>query len=409
MSAPALWSTSTPLAPPSERTLSARRLRLAEACPRQLHRVCAEWPWGPGYPRATGPGEERRLCAAMVRALVHELLVEATRHPAGASHAELLRGIGQWTTALPRAAHAAVGELLGGHRVAPDVVDALRSKAASGEISAEVRSMVAKLIKHVDLSAPLLPGPVGAADGRYVDVELDHEGQDGPWADRVELVEVSGQVVTLTALRARWGQSGEPLDVEDDRLALLAWLWQRTHGGARFHLRLLTPEGILDRGSRSAAAIADLGRRLEARGAASRLAVGGAQPQADVPRCGRCPVRQGCELWWSVERPREAAGPERIVDVEVEILPSASSRVRAARVLAVSASISGLEVGASVEIAQDLSAPVGLSGADPGARLRLINWRGTPPTQEDDVCWLLSPVQASAQTGWRSSEVFRVE
>ena len=344
----------------------------------------------------------------MVRELLRALLIEATRHPAGASHADLLRGIGQWTTALPRAAQAAVDELLGGARVAPDVVDALRSKAASGAIATEVRSMVAKILKHVDLSAPLLSGPAGAAAGRYVDVDLAVEAQDGLWRDRVDLAEVSGQEVTLTSVRARWGQPGEPLDVEDDRLALLAWLWQRAHGGARFHMRLLTPGGILDRGSRSAAEIADLGLRFEARGAASRLAVGGAQPQADVPRCGRCPVRQGCELWWSVERPREAAGPERIVDVEVEILPSASSRVRAARVLAVSASISGLEVGASVEIAQDLSAPVGLSGADPGARLRLINWRGTPPTQEDDVCWLLSPVQASAQTGWRASEVFRV-
>ena len=282
MSATLLWSTSTPLAPPSERTLSARRLRLAEACPRQVHRICAEWPWGRGYPRGTGPGEERRLCSAMVRELVRALLVEATRHPPGAPSADLLRGIGQWTVALPQAARSAVDGLLDGSRVSPDVVETLRAKAGGGEIAKEVRRMVGEIFKHVERSAPLCLGPAEPSDGRYVDIELGHEAQDGPWGERVDLDDVSG------------------------------------------------PE------------TAALGRQLEARGTASRDAVGDARPRADTPRCGRCPVRQGCETWWSVERPREGAGPECIVDVEVEILPSTSSRVRAARVLAVSASVPGL-------------------------------------------------------------------
>ena len=268
--------------------------------------------------------------------------------------------------------------------------------------------MVGEIFKHVERSAPLCLGPAEPSDGRYVDIELGHEAQDGPWGERVDLADVSGQEVKLYAVRARWGQPGEPLDVEDERLAVLAWLWQRTHGGARFHLRLLTPEGILDRGSLSAAETAALGRQLEARGTASRDAVGDARPRADTPRCGRCPVRQGCETWWSVERPREGAGPECIVDVEVEILPSTSSRVRAARVLAVSANVPGLEVGAAVEIAQDLCGPFDLTKVAQGARLRLLSWRGTPPKEEDDVCWLFSPVQASAHTGWRASEVFCV-
>lgn len=407
MNVPALWSTSTPLAPPTERTLSARRLRLAEACPRQLHQICAEWPWGQGYPRATGPGVERRLCAAMVRELVRALLVEATRHPPGASTEDLLRGIGHWTMALPRAARSVVQELLGGSRVTPYVVDTLRGGAVSGEVAKEVRRMVGRIFLHVDRATPLWTGPVEPSDGRYVDVELGHDAHDGPWRERVDLAEVSGEEVTLFAVRARWGQPGEPLDVEDDHLAVLAWLWHRTYGGARIHLRLLTPERVLERGSLSAAEIADLGRRIESRGSTSRRAVADALPRADVPRCGRCPVRQGCDAWWSSERPRDGAGAEAIVDVEVEILPSASARVREAQIYALSASVPGLEIGTTIEVAQDVCGPVELSAAEPGARLRLLSWRCLPPDEEDDH-WLLRPVQASASTGWRASEVFWV-
>lgn len=392
----AVWRVDTPYSAPVLRELSLAAVLSIEACPRRGWLANSTDAKGETYPM---PAQELtgRLRGLVVHGVVERLLKSQAGQ--GFELRSAIRGLGGWRTLIGDVARDRTARLAANARLPAGAHREFEAQLMGSSLLEEIQTVVLRMIEHLEVAGvrvaahPPRPGQLGA----WAEVELSASFGGEEWRGRADFVQVDESGVTISDFKSGLF-SDESVRRHAQQLQAYAVLWNASHGGESFRLRVLHPDHAVTLAPVDTVGLRFVREALARRAAVARTVAGLPVPEARLgDRCGTCPVRHRCSEYWAELGPMPT---ERFHDFEVEITNVEPSGLSAT---VLRSNLGAASSGTQLVVARDCGSPPGLDDVQQGEVLRLLGFElhGADTTRKT-----LVGHEPSLRTAWRGAEAF---